>query len=72
MEWLPGDSATVAPARSAIVRWAGGGIMRSSVATRYQVGLLRRPDLRLRDTDVAGGAVVDVEAIRTVVDLGDA
>lgn len=32
--WLPPVSATVAPARSAIMRWAGGGIMWSSVATR--------------------------------------
>ena len=30
----------VAPARLAICRWAGGGIIRSSVATRYQLGLL--------------------------------
>src|SRR5215207_3841972 len=33
---------TVEPARSAIARWAGGGIIRSSVATRYQLGLLRQ------------------------------
>jgi hypothetical protein len=25
-----------------MVRWAGGGIIRSSVATRYQLGLLRQ------------------------------
>src|SRR5690349_8135015 len=31
---------TLAPARSDIKRWAGGGIMRSSVATRYQLGLV--------------------------------
>src|SRR4051794_20488682 len=32
----------VAPARSAMARWAGGGIMRSSLATRYQLGLMRQ------------------------------
>ncbi len=32
--WLAAVSATVAPARSAMARWAGGGIMRSSPATR--------------------------------------
>src|SRR6266540_40867 len=41
IEWLPATSTIVAPARSAIERWAGGGIIRSSVATRYQLGLLR-------------------------------
>jgi hypothetical protein len=40
IEWLPATSTVVAPARSAIERWAGGGIIRSSVATRYQLGLL--------------------------------
>ncbi len=35
-------STTNAPARSAMMRWAGGGIMRSSVATRYQLGLCRQ------------------------------
>ena len=34
-------STTVAPARVAIARCAGGGIIRSSVATRYQLGLVR-------------------------------
>src|SRR5262245_18323179 len=29
----------VAPARAAIWRWAGGGIILSSLATRYQLGL---------------------------------
>ena len=42
MEWLPGASATVAPALSAMARCAGGGIIRSSVAIRYQLGLLRQ------------------------------
>src|SRR4051794_19296971 len=42
MEWLPAISVTVAPARSAIARCAGGGIIRSSVATRYQLGLMRQ------------------------------
>lgn len=31
--WLPATSVTREPARAAIARWAGGGIMRSSVAT---------------------------------------
>jgi hypothetical protein len=34
MAWLPAASRTVAPARPAIIRWAGGGIIPSSVATR--------------------------------------
>src|SRR3954453_4244290 len=42
MAWLPDASATVEPARSDMARWAGGGIIRSSVATRYQLGLLRQ------------------------------
>src|SRR5689334_9274539 len=42
MEWLPGTSVTVAPVRSAIERWAGGGIILSSVTTRYQLGLIRQ------------------------------
>ena len=42
MAWLPATSMTVAPARSAIARCAGGGIIRSSVATRYQLGLTRQ------------------------------
>jgi hypothetical protein len=33
---------TVAPVRSAMARCAGGGIIRSSVATRYQLGLIRQ------------------------------
>src|ERR1700683_576212 len=40
--WLPGVSVTVALARSDMARWAAGGIMWSSVATRYQDGLLRQ------------------------------
>src|SRR5258705_6597343 len=31
---------TVEPARSDMKRWAGGGIIRSSVATKYQLGLV--------------------------------
>jgi adenylate cyclase len=42
MAWLPATSVVVAPARSAIICCAGGGIMRSSVAIRYQLGLLRQ------------------------------
>src|SRR3954447_7409002 len=41
MAWLPWASTTVEPARADIERWAGGGIIRSSVATRYQLGLTR-------------------------------
>jgi hypothetical protein len=40
--WLPGVSVTVALARSDMARWAAGGIIWSSVATRYQDGLLRQ------------------------------
>src|SRR5258705_11101732 len=36
--WLPATSTTVEPARLAIMRCAGGGIILSSVATRYQLG----------------------------------
>src|SRR5918999_5880114 len=41
MAWLPATSTTVEPARADISRWAAGAIIRSSVATRYQLGLLR-------------------------------
>jgi hypothetical protein len=41
MAWLP-TSTTVEPARSDIARCARGGIIRSSVATRYQLGLIRQ------------------------------
>src|SRR5258705_8352228 len=41
MAWLPATSTTVEPARSDMARWAGGGIMWSSVATRYQLGFVR-------------------------------
>lgn len=40
--WLPATSITEAPARSDMNRWAAGGIMRSSVATRYQLGFDRQ------------------------------
>ena len=40
MAWLPLASTTVEPARLAIARWASGGIRLSSVATRYQLGLV--------------------------------
>ena len=39
---VAGTSVTVAPVRSAIARCAGGGIIRSSVATRYQLGFIRQ------------------------------
>src|SRR3984893_15173557 len=42
MAWLPATSVGVEPARSDIARWAGGGIIRSSVVTRYQLGLVRQ------------------------------
>src|SRR5438105_1506525 len=41
-EWLPATSSTVEPARSDIICWAGGGIIRSSVVRRYQLGLFRQ------------------------------
>src|SRR5215208_5006510 len=42
MEWLPTASTTVEPARSDMARCAGGGIIRSSVDTRYQLGFVRQ------------------------------
>jgi hypothetical protein len=41
-EWLAATSSTVEPARSDIICWAGGGIIRSSVVRRYQLGLFRQ------------------------------
>src|SRR2546423_14437555 len=40
MAWLPLASATVEPARLDMKRCASGGIILSSVATRYQLGLV--------------------------------
>src|ERR1700689_928842 len=40
--WLAGVSVTVALARSDMARWAGGGIIRSLVVSRYQDGLVRQ------------------------------
>src|SRR5258705_10455161 len=40
MAWLPLISTTVEPARLDMARWASGGIILSSVVTRYQVGLV--------------------------------
>src|SRR5260370_41475853 len=40
MAWLPLASTTVEPARLDIERWASGGIILSSVVTRYQLGLV--------------------------------
>src|SRR5712671_3345274 len=40
MAWLPLTSTTVAPARLDIARWASGGIILSSVVTRYQLGFV--------------------------------
>src|SRR6266705_117206 len=42
MAWLPATSVVVEPARPDMVRWACGGIIRSSVVTRYQLGLVRQ------------------------------
>src|SRR5438309_8726814 len=42
MEWLPAISTTVDPARWDMVHWAAGGIIRSSVVTMYQLGLVRQ------------------------------
>src|SRR6266513_3734020 len=39
MAWLPFASTTVEPARLDMKRWASGGIILSSVAIRYQLGL---------------------------------
>src|ERR1700730_12640091 len=41
MEWLPAIRSTVDPARCDINSCAGGGIILSSVTTRYQLGLVR-------------------------------
>jgi hypothetical protein len=43
-EWLPAISITVAPARSAILRRAGDGIIRPSVVRRSQLGFVRQAD----------------------------
>src|SRR5207249_7713713 len=40
MAWLPLTSTTVAPARLDMARWASGGIILSSVVSRYQLGLV--------------------------------
>src|SRR2546429_10031667 len=40
MAWLPLTSTTVAPARLDMARCASGGIILSSVVTRYQLGLV--------------------------------
>jgi len=39
-EWLPLTSTTVEPARLDIARWTSGGIILSSVETRYQLGFV--------------------------------
>src|SRR5229473_2942275 len=38
--WLPLTSTTVEPARLDIARWASGGIILSSVVTKYQLGFV--------------------------------
>src|SRR6266536_3853899 len=40
MEWLPASSTTVAPARVDIARCASGGIILSSVVSKYQLGFV--------------------------------
>jgi hypothetical protein len=42
MAWLPVASTIVEPVRSDMLRCAGGGIIWSSVVTRYQLGLVRQ------------------------------
>src|SRR5712691_11320985 len=39
--WLPLTSTTVEPARLDMARWASGGIILSSVETKYQLGFVR-------------------------------
>src|ERR1700739_911965 len=40
MAWLPLTSTTVARARLDMARWASGGIILSSVVTKYQLGFV--------------------------------
>src|SRR5246127_5103045 len=40
MAWLPLTSTTEAPARLDMARWASGGIILSSVVSRYQLGFV--------------------------------
>src|SRR5438445_2823007 len=40
MAWLPLTSTPVAPARLDMARWASGGIIQSSVVSRYQLGFV--------------------------------
>jgi hypothetical protein len=40
MAWLPLTSTTVAPVRLDIIRWASGGIILSSVVSKYQLGFV--------------------------------
>src|ERR1700730_18160185 len=40
MAWLPLTSTTVEPARLDMARWASGGIILSSVVTKYQLALV--------------------------------
>ena len=62
-------------------RGVGGASEGLGVLQRGPLGITEQPrlpprgetvDLRLRNPDVAGGAVVDLEAVGAVVDLGDA
>src|SRR5260370_39645100 len=41
MAWVPLTSTSVEPARLDIARWASGGIILSSVETKYQLGFVR-------------------------------
>src|ERR1700733_4858625 len=59
MAWLPGTSLTVAPVRSAMARWADGGVMWSSVTCRRHVGRER------------GGELVPVEEQEAVLGRQD-
>jgi hypothetical protein len=57
MAWLAATSTTVEPARLDMARCAGAGIILSSVATRYQLGLTRQAGL------------VILESLRIVMEL---
>ena len=58
--WLPLTSTTLEPARLDIHRWASGGIILSSVVTKYQLGFVFH----------AGSADRSVECLNAPRDLG--
>ena len=63
--WLPGTSITDDPARCAIERWAAGGIILSSFATRY---LRERIQRALTSDTPLTIAMVDVDRFKSVND----